>query len=147
MCTYVYKICMHTLSHVWLFETPRSAACQAPLSIGFSRQGYWSRLPFPSPDCLPDPGTKFLPLEPPELAGRFCTSWAIEEAHIIYRYKVYIYLFIFLLILQSLEKLYLNDRCLVSSNLVVFSRVSDTSLFIKSLKITFVRDKSFSSFP
>ena len=36
--------------------TPWAAACQAPLSMGFSRQGYWSDLPFPSPGNLPDPG-------------------------------------------------------------------------------------------
>ena len=35
---------------------PWTAACQAPLSMGFSRQEYWSRLPFPSPGDLPDPG-------------------------------------------------------------------------------------------
>ena len=46
------------LSRVWLFETPRTAACQAPLSMGFSRQEYWSGLPFPSPGDLPDPGIK-----------------------------------------------------------------------------------------
>ena len=42
------------LSHVWLFETPW--ACQAPLSMEFSRQEYWSGLPFPSPEDLPDLG-------------------------------------------------------------------------------------------
>ena len=36
--------------------TPWTAACQAPLSMGFSRQAYWSGLPFPSPEDLPDPG-------------------------------------------------------------------------------------------
>ena len=36
--------------------TPWTVACQAPLSIGFSRQEYWSGLPFPSPGDLPDPG-------------------------------------------------------------------------------------------
>ena len=36
--------------------TPWTIACQAPLSIGFSRQEYWSELPFPSPEDLPDPG-------------------------------------------------------------------------------------------
>ena len=36
--------------------TPWTIACQAPLSIGFSRQEYWSGLPFPSPGDLPDPG-------------------------------------------------------------------------------------------
>ena len=41
---------------VWLFATPWIVACQVPLSMGFSRQGYWSGLPFPSPGDLPDPG-------------------------------------------------------------------------------------------
>ena len=36
--------------------TPWTIACQAPLSMGFSRQEYWSGLPFPSPGDLPDPG-------------------------------------------------------------------------------------------
>ena len=35
---------------------PWTVACQAPLSVGFSRQEYWSELPFPSPEDLPDPG-------------------------------------------------------------------------------------------
>ena len=37
------------LSRVRLFETPSTATCQAPLSMGFSRQEYWSGVPFPSP--------------------------------------------------------------------------------------------------
>ena len=37
-------------------ETPWTVACQAPPSMGFSRQEYWSGLPFPSPGDLPDPG-------------------------------------------------------------------------------------------
>ena len=36
--------------------TPWTVSCQAPLSMGFSRQEYWSALPFPSPGDLPDPG-------------------------------------------------------------------------------------------
>ena len=44
------------LSRVRLFMTPWTIACQAPLSMGFSRQEYWSQLPFPSPGDLPDPG-------------------------------------------------------------------------------------------
>ena len=36
--------------------TPYNVACQAPLSIEFSRQEYWSELPFPSPGDVPDPG-------------------------------------------------------------------------------------------
>ena len=58
------------LSHVRLFVTLWTVACQALLSMGFSRQKYWSGLPFPSPRNLPDPG-----IEPasPALAGRFFT--------------------------------------------------------------------------
>ena len=40
------------------FAAPWAAACQAPLSMGFSRQEYWSGLPFPSPGDLPNPGTE-----------------------------------------------------------------------------------------
>ena len=47
------------LSHIRLFETPWTVAYQAPPSIGFSRQEYWSGLPFPSPGDLPDSGIKF----------------------------------------------------------------------------------------
>ena len=45
-----------SLSRVQLFVTPRTVAHQAPPSMGFSRQEYWSRLPFPSPGDLPKPG-------------------------------------------------------------------------------------------
>ena len=45
-----------SLSRVRLFATPWTVAYQAPLSIEFSRQEYWSGLPFPSPGDLPDPG-------------------------------------------------------------------------------------------
>ena len=47
---------MKSLSRVRLFVTPWTVAYQAPPSMGFSRQEYWSRLPFPSPGDLPDPG-------------------------------------------------------------------------------------------
>ena len=43
-------------SHVQLFATPWTVALQAPLSLGFSRQEYWSGVPFPTPGDLPDPG-------------------------------------------------------------------------------------------
>ena len=45
-----------SLSCVQLFATPWTVACQAPLSMGFSRQDYWSGLPFPSSGDLPNPG-------------------------------------------------------------------------------------------
>ena len=50
------KVKVKSLSHVRLFVTPWTVAHQAPLSMRFSRQEYWSGLPFPSPGDLPDPG-------------------------------------------------------------------------------------------
>ena len=64
----------NTFSHVRLFATPWIAAHQAPLSMGFSGQEYWSGLPFPSPGDLPDPGIVPTPLAPPALAGFFTTA-------------------------------------------------------------------------
>ena len=60
-----------SLSCVRLFATPWTLADQAPLSMGFSRQGYWSGLPFPSPRDLPNPGMES---PSPALAGEFLTT-------------------------------------------------------------------------
>ena len=63
--------CVCSLSHVQLFATPWTVAHQAPLSMGFPRQGYWSVL------LLPPPGNLLnLEIEPtsPALAGRFFTT-------------------------------------------------------------------------
>ena len=54
--------------------TAWNIAYQAPPSMGFFRQGYWSGLPFPPPGGLPDPGTEPLALMPPALAGGFFTT-------------------------------------------------------------------------
>ena len=62
---------VQSLSHVQLFATPWSAAHQAPLSMEFPRQEYWSGVPFPPPGDLPGPG-----IDPvsPALAGGFFTT-------------------------------------------------------------------------
>ena len=59
MCIYTIYIdilALTSLSHVQLFVTPWTVAYQAPPSMEFSRQEYWSGLPFPSPGDLPNPG-------------------------------------------------------------------------------------------
>ena len=56
------------------FTTSWTTACQTPLFMGFSRQEYWSGLPFPPPGDLPDPGIKPASLMLPALAGRFLSS-------------------------------------------------------------------------
>ena len=52
------KVKVKSLSHVQLIATPWNVTYQAPPSMGFSRQEYWSGLPFPSPGELPYPGIK-----------------------------------------------------------------------------------------
>ena len=66
--------CVQSLSRVRLFATPCTAASQASLSIGFSRQEYWSGLPFPPPGDLPDLGIEPSSPASPALAGRFFTT-------------------------------------------------------------------------
>ena len=62
------------LSPVQLFVTLWTAACQTPLSMKFSKQEYWSGLPFPPPGDLPNPGIKPVSLASAALAGRFFTT-------------------------------------------------------------------------
>ena len=64
-------------SHVRLCATPQTAAHQVPPFLGFSRQEYWSGLPFPSPGELPDPGIE--PMCPALQADAFITL-ATREA-------------------------------------------------------------------
>ena len=64
---------IQSLSPVRLFVTSRTAAHQAPLSMGLSWQQYLSGLPFPPPGDLPDPGIEPASTEAPALAGRFFT--------------------------------------------------------------------------
>ena len=71
-----------SLSPVQLFATLWTVACQAPLSMGFSRQEYWSGLPCPPPGDLPDLGTEQTSLKSPALAGGFFITW--ESAICIY---------------------------------------------------------------
>ena len=70
------------LSPVWLFATPRTIAHQAFLSMGFSRQEYWSGLPFPSSGDLLNPGIKLVSPATPALAVGFFYHWATWETHI-----------------------------------------------------------------
>ena len=71
---------MLSLSLIQLFVTPWTVARQAPLSIGFSRQEYWSGQPFSSPGNLSDPGIKS---GSPALQADSFTISATGEAHLI----------------------------------------------------------------
>ena len=67
------------LSHVQLFVTLWTIAHQAPLSMGFFRQEYWSGLPWPPPRNHPNPGTEPKSIMSPALAGRFFTTSSTWE--------------------------------------------------------------------
>ena len=77
MCMFSRFRCVH------LFETLWTSAHQAPLSMGFSRQEYWSRLPCPSPGDLPDPGIKPASFMSLALSGGFFTINTTWEALVI----------------------------------------------------------------
>ena len=80
---WLYGVCvLSCFSCVQLFVTVGSVAHQAPLSMGFSKQEYWSGLPHPAPGDLPNTGIKPASLMPPALAGRFFTTSATWEAHL-----------------------------------------------------------------
>ena len=91
-----WKKKVKSFSHVQLFATPWTAACQAPPSVRFSRQEYWSGLPFPSPGYLPKPGTEpqsptlpadSLPSEPP--------GWDPLQTPSLFSYSLNLISFIF----------------------------------------------------
>ena len=84
----------HCLSHAMIIAVrspsvvsdslrPWTVAHQAPLSMGLSRQEYWSGLPFLTSGDLPDPGIEPTPFASPALAGRSFTSSATWEAMVI----------------------------------------------------------------
>ena len=73
-------VCVQLLSHVQLFVTPWTVACQAPLSMEFSRQEYWSGLPCPLPRDLPDPGVEPTSLMSSASAGGFFTTAAAAKS-------------------------------------------------------------------
>ena len=93
---YIYIICVHAcvlscFSCVWFFAALWTVAHQPSLSVGFSRQKYWSGLVCPPLGNLPEPGIEPKSLTSPTLADRFFTTSATWETHILY---VYMYMYI-----------------------------------------------------
>ena len=68
-------------SCVPLFVTPWTIALQVPLPVGFSKQEYWSGLPFSSPGDLPNAEIILTSLKPSALAGRFFTTTSTWESY------------------------------------------------------------------
>ena len=112
VCVCVCVCVSQRVSLVWLFETPWIIACQAPLPMEFSRQEYWSRLLFPSPGDLPNPGIKpgspalqvdCLPSEPP---GKPWYNHTMGYYSAIERNDILIYVTTWI----SLENIMLSER-------------------------------------
>ena len=75
----VYAVHVLDCSVVADSATPETVACQALLSMEFSRQEYWSRLSFPTTEDLLDSGIEPMSLEFPAMAGRFFTTELPEK--------------------------------------------------------------------
>ena len=74
-------VCTQTLSCIQLFATPCTVACQTSLSMGFSRQEYWTGFPFPPPGERPNSEIESMsPVSPAPLEGRFFTPTINQEA-------------------------------------------------------------------
>ena len=78
---WAYARMLSRFSLVKLFVTLWTVAGQPPLSMGFSRQEYWSGLPFSPPGDLPDPAIEPTSFMSPAFAGMFFTSSTTWEAH------------------------------------------------------------------
>ena len=94
---------------VQLFATPWTVTYQAPLSLGFSRQEYWSGLPCPPPGDLPNAGTELVSLMSRALAGRFFATNATWEDPCMY---VHASICIGVFLVQFFESLCITLSCL-----------------------------------
>ena len=123
-------------SHFWLFATAWTVAHQASLSMGFSRQEYWSGLPFPSPGDLPDPGMESespalqvdsLPSEP---LGKHVLSYVLSIRWQSFQgpFELKIMIFFYVLRMRSLR---VKWRC--SLSYIDFVSIWDNIFVIKCL--------------
>ena len=80
--------CAQSHCHVRLFVNPWTLDCQAFLSVGFSRQGYWSRLPSLTPEDLPNPGIELASLMTTALSDRFFTTSATRDSPVPYTHII-----------------------------------------------------------
>ena len=119
-------LCAQSLSHVQLFATPRTVARQTPLSMGFSRQEYWSGLPCPPLGNLPSPGME--PRSPTLQANSIlsislfvCTtfySWAVYKANWNFSHDSHYYVWgAYFSYYISLLPMHLLPRSLLSTNM------------------------------
>ena len=108
LCSAINYLTQCVLIYIHLFATAWTIAHQAPLSMEFSKQQYWIRLPFPTPSELPNPGSKLTSLVSLPLAvGFFFTTEPPKAWHLIKAYNSYHILFLMSDYLDT-GKLFLN---------------------------------------
>ena len=118
MCVCVC-VCVHVCVCVCC-ATPWIVVYWALLSMGFSRQEYWSGLPYPPPKDLPDPGIKPVSFASPALAGGFFTTSATWEAHIAITFLLIVNI-LALLLSRPLPTFHTILIAIASCNLRVFN--------------------------
>ena len=150
-----------SLSRVWLFATPQTVACQAPLSIGFSRWEYWSE--FPSPGGLPDPGIELgppalqadsLPAEPQwkdqqVRAYKFCLivfGWFCSSCSLLHLLLSFFVGWWFSLMVFSLSFVYLLQVFLCNCHYTYIKYLTDVIICFM-LVITSLTYKKFPFYP
>ena len=96
------------ISHVQLFATLWTLVFQAPLSMEFFRQEYWSGLLFPTPGNLPYPGIKPTSSVFPERAGKFFTTVPLRITLLIKQYSLWVIKHFMRLVASHLREMYSN---------------------------------------
>ena len=90
--SYLFYMCACVFSYsVMSDQTSRTVACQAPLSMEFSRPEYWSGWPFPSPGDLPDPGIEHASPVSSALAGGFFTTMSVYMSILLQKRQLVYY--------------------------------------------------------
>ena len=122
------------LSHVWLFTTPWTVPRQAPPSMEFSRQVYWSGLPFPSPGDLPDSGIEPRSPESLHLSHQGSLKKRVTVFFIAFFLHVYILAF-----LSTINKdLFLKTRINESKFFQIFFPNKNEYLFLWPLLVKYI---------
>ena len=121
-----------SLSHVILFVTLWTVACQAPMSVELSKQEYWSGLPFPSPRDLPDQGIEPVSLSSPAWqVDFFTTAPPRKPAHVT------TFLFIFLINLSFITESLSHKPRNVEGNLFFFLHTPEISFHENKISLCF----------
>ena len=120
-------MCVQSLSPIQLFATPWTVARLGPLSMRFSRQEYWSGLPFCPPGGLPNPGIKPVSPVSSALAGGFLTT---EPQGMLYIHIYYtcIYIIYVIYIMYNIILLYIYTFFFRLFSIIVYHRILDTVL-------------------